>query len=669
MLKSKNLVALFALLSFIAAIVPAQTPTLAPVSYTIDRYLNIRSATAPSFSPAGERLAFLTNITGTNQVWTISSEGGWPDQMTSYEDRVDFVHWSPDGNGLVFGKAHGGDENAQLYWMSSDGSQTKALTANPQVRYNFGRWSHDGKKISYASNKRNPDFFDIYMMDVASGREEMVYQQDGSNSVEAWSLDGTKMIVSHEDERLSLNNDLYLIDLTTKQATHLTPHDDASIFERVNFTADGRSILLSTNFNREFLSIARMDLQTRKIEILDDTKWDVSSFHVSPDARLIAYAINRDGMSELYLREMSADGTLGPKSAALELPGKGVATGLEFSDNNRRLAFSFSGPRFNPDVWVYDLATLKLSQVTHSSRAGIPQSSFVEPELIHYKSFDGLEIPAWYYRPQTSGSRLSARLSQSNDNCGCETSAPGQQSNLNLAAAATKPSASGLPVIVFVHGGPEGQSQATFNETTQYYLSRGYAVLAPNVRGSTGYGKSYTHMDDVRHREDSVRDLAAAVEWLKTQGGADARRIAVMGGSYGGYMTYAAVTLYPDLWAAAVAQYGIVNFESFLKTTKGYRRKLREVEYGSLERDLDFLHSISPITKVDRIKAPLMVVAGRNDPRVPYTEAEQIVNSLRARGAPVEYMLFPDEGHGVVKLSNRLKLYPAIADFLDRYMK
>lgn len=669
MLKSKNLIALFALLSFIAAIVPAQTPNSSPGSYTIDRYLNIRSATAPSFSPTGERLAFLTNITGTNQVWTISSEGGWPDQMTSYEDRVDFVRWSPDGNGLVFGKAHGGDENAQLYWLSSDGSQTKALTSNPQVRYDFGRWSHDGKKISYASNKRNQDFFDIYVMDVSTGREEIVYQQDGSNSVEAWSLDGTKMIVSREDERLSLNNDLYLVDLTTKQATHLTPHDDASVFERVDFTADGRSILLSTNFNREFLSIARMDLQTRKIDILDDTKWDVSSFHFSPDARLIAYAINRDGMSELYLREVSADGTLGPKSAPLELPGKGVATGLEFSHNNRRLAFSFSGPRFNPDVWVYDLTTRKLSQVTHSSRAGIPQSSFVEPELIHYKSFDGLEIPAWYYRPQTSGSRLSARLNQSNDNCGCEASAPGQQTNLNLAAAATKPNTGGLPVIVLVHGGPEGQSQATFSETTQYYLSRGYAVLAPNVRGSTGYGKSYTHMDDVRHREDSVKDLAASVEWLKTHGGADARRIAVMGGSYGGYMTYAAVTLYPDLWAAAVAQYGIVNFESFLKTTKGYRRKLREVEYGSLERDLDFLHSISPIAKVDRIKAPLMVVAGRNDPRVPYTEAEQIVNSLRARGAPVEYMLFPDEGHGIVKLSNRLKLYPAIADFLDRYMK
>ncbi len=680
MLKLKSLIPILALLSLLIPIIPAQTQnantSARPGAYTIDRYLNIRSASAPTFSAAGERVAFLTNITGTNQIWSVNSQGGWPDQLTSYEDRVDFVQWSPDGSGLVFGKAHGGDENAQLYWLAPDGSQAKALTNNPQVRYNFGAWSHDGKRIGYASNKRNPDFFDIYVMDVATGREEMVYQQDGSNSVEAWSLDGTKMIVSHEDERLSLNNDLYLVDLTTKQATHLTPHDDASQFERIHFTRDGRSILLSTNVSREFLSLARMGLQTKKIEILDDTKWDVSSFHISSDARLIAYAINRDGMSELYVREVNADGTLGAKGAPLELPGKGVVTGLDFSqdrvqpaNNNLKLAFSFSGPRFNSDVWVYDLGTSKLSQVTHSSRAGIPQTSFVEPELIHYKTFDGIEIPAWYYRPQASGANLAARLNQSNDNCGCEATTPSQQANLNVAVVAARQSAAGLPVIVLVHGGPEGQTQATFSDTTQYYLSRGYAVLAPNVRGSTGYGKSYTHLDDVRHREDSVRDLAASVEWLKTQGGADAHRIAVMGGSYGGYMTYAAVTLYPDLWAAAIAQYGIVNFESFLKTTKGYRRKLREVEYGSLERDLDFLHTISPIAKVDRIKAPLLVVAGRNDPRVPYTEAEQIVNSLRARNAAVEYMLFPDEGHGIVKLANRLKLYPAIADFLDRYMK
>ena len=223
-------------------------------------------------------------------------------------------------------------------------------------------------------------------------------------------------------------------------------------------------------------------------------------------------------------------------------------------------------------------------------------------------------------------------------------------------------------MIVSVHGGPEAQERPGFNALYQYYLSRGYAILATNVRGSTGYGKTFAHLDDVKLREDSVKDLAAGVDWLKKSGGADPKRIAVMGGSYGGYMTMAAVTLYPELWAAAVNTVGIVNWETFLQNTSGYRRRQREVEYGFLDRDIDFLRAISPIRKIDRIKAPLFVIHGKNDPRVPYTEAEQVVKALRDRGAKVEYKLFDDEGHGVSKLKNRLELFPLVADFLDRNM-
>jgi dipeptidyl aminopeptidase/acylaminoacyl peptidase len=603
-----------------------------PARYDIERYLNIRSATSPTFSPNADRIAFLTNITGTPQVWMVKAEGGWPEQLTFYGDRVDVVRWSPDGSGLVFAKSRGGDENAQLFWLSPDGAQVRALTDAPKVRHNLGSWSHDGKKISYASNKRNRDYFDIYIMDVATGREELVYQQDGSNSALTWSFDDRRLVVSHESEKLSLDNDLYLVDIATKQATHLTPHEGAAQYGDVYFTRDGSALLLGTNDNREFYSVSRLDLQTKRIETLDDTPRDLAGTTLSPDGRMFAYTINRDGFYELYVRETSADGKIGAKTESVKLPGKGLASGLRFSEDNRKLAFTFSAARYNGDVWLYDLKTHALSQVTHSSRAGIPQSSFVEPELIHYKTFDGREIPAWYYRPQK-----------------------------NMQA--------GVPVIVSVHGGPEGQEQPGFSGVYQYFLSRGYAILAPNVRGSTGYGKTYTHLDDVRKREDSVKDLAAAVEWLKTQGGADARRIAVMGGSYGGYMTLAAVTLYPEMWAAAVDTVGIANFESFLKNTSGYRRKLREAEYGSLERDLDFLKAISPLGKVERIKTPLMVIQGKNDPRVPYTEAEQIVRAMQARGAPVEYKLFDDEGHGINKLSNRLIVYPLVADFLDRHMK
>jgi dipeptidyl aminopeptidase/acylaminoacyl peptidase len=621
--------------------------------YGIERYLNIRSATSPALSPAGDRIAFLTNITGTAQVWMISAQGGWPEQMTFYTDRVDFVRWSPDGSGLLFAKSRGGDENAQLYWLSPDGSQIKALTDAPKIRHNFGDWSHDGKKISYASNKRHKDYFDVYVMDVATGREEMVYQQDGSNNPVAWSFDDRYLVVSHNNEELSLDNDLYLVDTQTKQAVHLTPHQGAAQFGDVQFTRRGDAILLGTNNNREFYSLARLDLATKRIEILDDTQWDLALTALSDDGTMLAYTINRDGFSELYVRQFGLNGQLAGKGAPIALPAKGIVGGLRFSKDKSKLVFTFNASRYNSDVWLYDLKTGNLSQVTRSSTAGIPRSSFIEPELIRYKSFDGREIPAWYYRPQ------GAEVSSSNRQQIVFTS--GQNT---IGGTFFK-----LPVIVSVHGGPEGQETPGFNGIYQYFLSRGYAILAPNVRGSTGYGKTYTHLDDVRKREDSVKDLAAAVEWLKTRGGADARRIAVMGGSYGGYMTLAAITLYPELWAAAVDTVGIANFESFLKNTSGYRRKLREVEYGSLERDLEFLKTVSPLYRVDRIKTPLMVIHGKNDPRVPYTEAEQIVKALRDRNAPVEYKLFEDEGHGVAKLSNRLIIYPLMADFLDRYMK
>jgi len=654
----------------------ASNANLSRERYGIERYLNMRNASSPALSPSGDRVAFLTNITGTPQVWMVDARGGWPEQLTFYPDRVDFVEWSPDGANLLFGKAVGGNENSQLYLLSPDGSQIKALTDAPKIRHNFGAWSHDGKRISYASNKRDPNFFDVYVMDVATGREQLVYQQNGSNSPEAWSFDDSKIIVSHDSDQLSLDNDLFLLDLATKQATPLTPHEGASQFGSAHFTRDGRSLIFATNNNREFYSLARMDLQSKRIETLDETPHDLAATAMSDDGRMFAYTINRDGFSEVYVRKIDADGKLSGNSAPVALPGKGVVGGLEFSKDNRKLAFAFNGARYNSDIWLYDTSARNIAQITHSSRAGIPQTSFIEPELIHYKTFDGREIPAWYYKPQILPFKVYLHP-ELNHKPGAEVSTrngtlPPIVTNAGFKSAErTNPYASDvkLPVIVSVHGGPEGQEAAGFNPTYQYFLARGYAILAPNVRGSTGYGKTFTHLDDVRKREDSVKDLAAAVDWLKSSGGADPKRIAVMGGSYGGYMTLAAITLYPDLWAAAIEMFGIANFETNLTNTSGYRRKQREREYGTLANDLDFLKSVSPIYKVNRIRAPLLVFQGRNDPRVPYTEAEQIVKALRDRNAPVEYTLFPDEGHGFVKLPNRIVVYTKTADFLDRYMK
>jgi len=321
--------------------------------------------------------------------------------------------------------------------------------------------------------------------------------------------------------------------------------------------------------------------------------------------------------------------------ARRELPAPALPPGIIFearwSQDGAQLALTHIAANDTADVWVWDVAEQVLWRATRSSLGGIPRASFVEPSLVHYPTFDGREIPAFLYLPRDRQPR-------------------------------------GLPVVIDVHGGPEGQVRPSFDPVIQYLVAQGYAVLAPNVRGSTGYGYEYQSLDDVRLRMNSVADLQYAVFWLREGGIADPKRIAVMGGSYGGFMVLSAITTYPDLWAAAVDIVGVANFVTFLENTGPWRRRMRESEYGSLDHDREFLEQISPIRYVERITAPLFVVHGANDPRVPIGEAEQIVAALRSRSVPVEYMRFEDEGHGLVKRANKLVAYPAIACFLDKYL-
>jgi dipeptidyl aminopeptidase/acylaminoacyl peptidase len=601
------------------------------------RYLNIRGASAPSFSSDGRRLSFLTNVTGVPQVWAVDVGGGWPDQLTFYADRVSAAEFAAAGDYLVFAMDTGGDEHHQLYLLSvaagGDGAEIRPLTATPSAIHNLGPWSRDGRRVSFSANRRSAADFDVYVQDAldpdSAGAARLVYQREGTNHPEDWSPDGRSLVVSHVTS--PFDNDLYLVGLDGGDVLHLTPHGGQARFDTVAFAADGKGIYLLTDRDRDTLAPAYLDLASQELRILEESAWDVEFLALSPDGRALATSTNVDGYSALAIRDLATG-----RVQRAEIP-EGAVLDLKWSPDGSALAFSLSGPTRNADVWLVRPAPgasgspPAAARVTRSSRGGIPESSFVAPSLVRYQTFDGREIPAFFYRPRVE-------------------------------SLGSPP-----PVIVSVHGGPESQEAPTFNPIYQYFLARGYGIFAPNVRGSTGYGKAYSHLDDVRLRMDSVRDLEAGWRWLRDNG-ADPRRIGVMGGSYGGFMVLAAVTTYPDLWAAAVDIVGIANFVTFLENTGPWRRKLREAEYGSLEADGDFLREISPIHKVDQIRAPLMVIHGANDPRVPVGEAEQIVEGIRRRGGVVEYLRFEDEGHGLVRLPNRIAAYTQIGRFLDQHL-
>ena len=588
--------------------------------YEFARYLKIRGAWGASWSPDGRRLAFLTEITGVPQVWEVAAGGpSWPEQLTFYEERVSGAEYSPTSNQLLFGMDAGGNERTQLYLLE-DG-EVKNLTRAPDAIHYSGGFSPDGKRVAYTATRRNGTDFDVFVQGL-DGEPETVWEVAGYHTVSDWAPDGSALIVSRHHS--NLNNDLYLLDLGNGEARLLTPHEGDARFQWVNVAPDGGSAYLATDRDGDFVRLARLDLSTLELTYLTPDDWDVEEVELSEDGRYLLASRNVEGYSDLML--FSGEGRRVPDPSVPE----GIVGGFEFSPDGSRLAFTLVGPTRNPDVWVLDLPDGEPRQVTRSSTAGIPRAVFRRPELARYPSFDGREIPGLLYEPESaSGARGNA------------------------------------PVVVNVHGGPESQSRPGFASVTQYLLHRGYAVFFPNVRGSTGYGKGYTHLDDVELRMDSVRDLAHAAHWLRGRGH---EQVAVMGGSYGGFMVLAALTEYPELWSAGVDIVGIANLVTFLENTGSYRRGLREPEYGSLERDRDFLESISPIHKAGKITAPLMVIHGKNDPRVPVGEAEQIVERVRENGGLVEYLLYEDEGHGLAKLKNRLDAYPRIAAFLDEHL-
>jgi dipeptidyl aminopeptidase/acylaminoacyl peptidase len=622
-------------------------------------YLSVRNAIAPAFTGDGKNVLFLSDISGSYQVWTVAlgQEGGssWPHQLTFYEGPVTGLHPNPAGDAFIISRDQGGDERDQFYLLQVEESASEAgppvvsiktLVETPQYKNNFGAWRPDGTAFCFSSNRRHPAFFDIYIQNLNEAKPWMVFQEDATLHIEDWSPDGRYLLIRRDNT--NLDKDLFLLDLQApldhaQNPRHLTPHQGQADFSQSVFSPDGTVIYTLTDWRRDLAAPARLELATGKLTYLVEKAWGSEGMRLAPDGAKLVYEINEEGYSRLFIYAL-ASGQAGAEQEITPLPGQGNILGIglwdsfpAWSSDSRRLVFSFHSPAHNADLWLYDLKNSSpaqtLQQITFCDRGGLDAGRFVQPQPVHYSTFDQIEIPALLYLPE--------------------------------GAAKT----GDTPFIVFVHGGPEGQTRFNWNPVLQYYVSRGYGILAPNVRGSSGYGKAYLALDDVRKRMDSVADLKAAVEWLSAEGYCDPKRIAVYGQSYGGFMVLAAVTTYPELWAAGVDIYGIANMLSFLENTSSYRLKQRASEYGDPVKDRDFLIEISPIHKIGRIKAPLMVIHGARDPRVPLSESEQIVDGLKERNHPVEMMVFEDEGHGITRLKNKLVAFPAIADFLDRYLK
>jgi dipeptidyl aminopeptidase/acylaminoacyl peptidase len=564
----------------------------------------------------------LSNLTGTFQLYRVDATGGEPVPITDYDEPVSGAYL-PTSDDLVVQMDVGGNERHQIYLLDDDGRDLRTLVHDPEYIHRVGGVTRDGSRLAYGANSRNGIDFDVYVVPVdGSAPPRMVCDLGGWCQPAGFSPDGRWLAVIRLTER-NADNDLYLVGVDDGELVHVSPHDDDAVFSGPSWLPDSSGFFFSTDHGRDFSAIARYDTATRSWAYVLERDWDASCTIDWTGSHLLV-TTNEDGCTRAELVDPESLETVGD----VPLPGRGVAS-FGFSRDGSHLTYSFTSAIEPGDAWVYALGAGTTTRLTTSPRA-VPASEMVEPELHRFASFDGEEVPVFVYVPREHEGAL--------------------------------------PVIVMVHGGPEAQYTPAFNPLVQYFVARGYAVAAPNVRGSTGYGKRYHHLDDVEKRLDSVQDLAALHDWLGADGRFDASRAVLWGGSYGGYMVLAGLAFQPERWAAGVDIVGISSLVTFLENTSVWRRAFREREYGSLEHDRDFLEQASPITHVERMRAPLLIIHGANDPRVPVGEAEQIHKVLEAKGVRTELLVYADEGHGLARLTNRLDAYPRAADFLDEVL-
>lgn len=594
----------------------------------VARYLAIRSAYGPSLRDDGEELAFLLDTTGHAEIWSVWNPRDWPEQRTFGEDPIAFCTYVPDSPDIVFGRDEGGNERVQFFRLDAASGYVESLTASPEAKHYWGGWANNASNFAFASNRREEAVFDVYVQsaDESGDAAECVYESDTWLVPAGFDPTDERLVV--QEMRASFDTDLYVLQIDDGELTLLSSSETTARYLSPQWGPDGRYIYCVTDEGADTRYLARIDADGGPIEsVYEGGDWNVDGISIDNETGRAVYTRNVEGYTEVSTATV-ADGSF-RSIAEPDLP-EGVAGGVSFGPDAERFAITHTARAHNPSVYVVASEDGTAECWTAASTAGIPRETFRSPDIVSISSVDDLEIPGFLTLPD-----------------GAEAGA--------------------TPVIVDIHGGPESQRRPSFDSLTQYFVANGYAIFEPNVRGSSGYGAAYAALDDVERRMDSVADLAACADWLAEHQLIDPNRIVAKGGSYGGFMVLAALTEYPDHWAAGIDIVGIANFVTFLENTGSWRREHREAEYGSLEHDRDFLEAISPINNIERIKAPLFVIHGKNDPRVPVGEAEQIAEAASDH-VPVETLVFEDEGHGIAKLDNRIETYRRVIGFLDDHL-
>lgn len=608
-----------------------------PRLYSIEQFMDVKSILNAGFSSDESKLLISSNESGIFNVYELELSTGQQKQLThSAEESIFAASYFPNDDRIVFTSDKGGNEIVHIYVRHADGTAVDIINS-PTAKANFYGWSFDKQYLYFTSNARNPQYFDLYRVDITRSSPdkpnypaELVYQNDEGLDPAALSRDNRYIVLV---KSITTNDaDMYLLDTRTGQKQHISPHTGEVNYRPQYFSPDGSKLIYLTNEGSEFMYVASYDLATGEKTKVEEAPWDIMNTYLSRSGRYRVVAINNDARTEIKMYDESDGGRL----VQLKNVPPGDITGLIISDSEKWLTFYVSTSSSPSNLFLYNLETDEIRQLTQTLSPEIDPADLVEATVVRFPSYDGMEIPALLYRPK--GLKKGQKV----------------------------------PALVQVHGGPGGQTRLNYNSTFQYLVNHGYAILCVNNRGSSGYGKTFYAADDRKHGDVDLKDCIYGKKYLQTLDFIDPEKIGIYGGSYGGYMVMAALTFAPEEFAVGVNLFGVTNWLRTLKSIPPWWGSFRDALYhemGDPVKDSVALYNKSPLFHAHRIKRPFIVLQGSNDPRVLQVESDEIVAAARTNGVPVEYVIFPDEGHGWVKKENQIKSAEAILRFLDKYLK